>query len=799
MFLNVTCDMDFVSKDILSKLEYDKVIEIASTHCFGALGRKAICDLMPHIQINAITTYLAETSELLKILGLETDFKLGAYEDVSEYLKLLRVEDYVLETTQIRLIYNIITIIAGIDKFFSKDQQENYPNLYKHISELEILNDLLFSINKILDEKGYIKSNASPELVRIRSAKASKLKELDRQFRSVINNYKTKGWLTDNEESYRNGRRVLSVPAEHKRKIRGIIHDESATGKTAFIEPEKIIEINNDLFDLDSDEKREVYRLLKELCNQIRPYIEDLVDYQQAIVTYDVIWAKANLASTYNGVLPKIVNKPTLGIREAVHPLLYLKNLELGKETIPFSMDLHDPNRLLVISGPNAGGKSVCMKSVGLLQLLLQAGFLLPVDENSEFGIFESMFTDIGDEQSIEDDLSTYSSRLKNMKGILDHSNNKSLVLIDEFGSGTDPKLGGAIAEALLKELNHRRSFGVITTHYSNLKIFAFKTKGIVNGAMLFDDEKLTPTYMLKIGKPGSSFAFEIAEKSGLNKKVLDYAKFKAGKNAKAVEQLLVELQSERKQIEDQIKGLKEKEANLERLIKNYEAMNANLTVRRKKLKLSTKEIELQQKQRENKDLNKLIKELKDTQNLEKAEKIVNEFKAKKEVIKEEVKVLKEEIYEEEYVDQKPIEEGDFVKLMTGGSAGKVESIKKGKAIVMMGLMKMTVDVKELIQANEPLEIKSKSVKTDIASTATFESKLDIRGLRREEALQILEVFVDKAIMTSVDSIRIIHGKGNGILRQSVIKKLKEYNAVNSTHHPAREQGGDGVTIAMLS
>ncbi len=791
--------MEFATKEILDKLEYDKVVEIASAYCFGELGKRALCDLKPYIQINSITTALEETAELLKILPLDTYFKLGRYEDISEYLKLLKVEDYVLETTQIRSIYTNITIIAGLDKFFNSENIEKFPKLYRHIEELEIFNDLLFSINKILDEKGYIKSNASPELVRIRAAKASKLKELDRQFKNVINDYKKKGWLSDNEESYRNGRRVLSVPAEHKRKIRGIIHDESATGKTAFIEPEKIIEINNDLFDLESDEKREVYRLLKELCNQIRPYIEDLALYQEAIIKYDVIWAKANLASAYNGVLPKIKEEATLGIKNAVHPLLYLKNLEIGKETIPFSMDLHDPNRLLVISGPNAGGKSVCMKSVGLLQLLLQAGFLLPVDENSEFGIFESMFTDIGDEQSIEDDLSTYSSRLKNMKRILDHANNKSLVIIDEFGSGTDPKMGGAIAESILKELNHRRSFGVITTHYSNLKIFAFKTKGIVNGAMLFDDKKLTPTYMLKIGRPGSSFAFEIAEKSGLNKKVLDYAKNKAGKNAKAIEQLLVELQSERKQIEDQLKGLKDKEANLEKLIKNYELMNANLTVRKKKLKLSSKEIELQQTQRENKDLNKLIKELKDTKDLEKAEKIVNEFKAKKEIISKEVKVLKEEIYEEEYVDQKPIEVGDFVKLNSGGSAGKVESLKKGKAIVMMGVMKMTVDVKELVQAKEPLEIKSKSVNTHVSTSATFESKLDIRGLRREEALQILEVFVDKAIMTSVDSIRIIHGKGNGILKQSVLQKLKEYDAVSSCHHPAREQGGDGVTIAILS
>ncbi len=792
--------MDFISKDILEKLEFDKVIGLAAKYCFGAIGRIKFCDLRPNSDYKEISIKLEETYEYKELLEMDKRLPLSTYESILPFTKLLRVVDYVLETDEIRQVFNTMTIISSIGNFFSSTQKDNWPNLYSVIADLEILDGVIRSIDKVIDEKGEIRSNASPELVRIRKDKASKLQELDRQFKNIIQENKNKGWLSDNEESYRNGRRVLSVPAEHKRKVRGIIHDESATGKTAFIEPEKIIEINNDLFDLDSDEKREIYRLLKALCKELRPYTDDLEQYEEVLIQYDIIYARAKLAIDMDARRPKLKETLTLDLKKAFHPLLLVKNKELAKPTIPFDLSLFGQNRLVLLSGPNAGGKSICMKAVGLLQLMLQTGFLIPVNEDSEFGIFEKFFTDIGDEQSLEDDLSTYSSRLKNMKWLLDHSDQKSLVLIDEFGSGTDPKLGGAIAEAILKELNHRKVFGIITTHYSNLKIFAFKTKGIVNGAMLFDNEKLTPTYLLKIGKPGSSFAFEIAEKSGLDKRVLKYAKHKSGKNAKAVEQLLVELQNEKKELEDQVNALKERESKLQRLIKSYESMSSDLHVKRKKLKLNKKEIELQQNQRDTKEINKLIKEIKETKNLDKAKKIANKIKEERNELSLDVKSLKKEIHKEEVVEQRPIVEGDFVKLLSGGTTGKVIKIDKGKAKIAMGVLTVMVDLQDLVLALEPLDVKSKSVTTDIInSKVEFESKIDIRGLRKDEAIQTLEVFIDKALLTNADTIRIVHGKGNGILKQSVIQKLKEYDAVSSYVHPPPREGGDGVTIATFS
>lgn len=789
--------MELISKDILEKLEFDKILNLASKYCFGQIAKELICDASPSFNFKEVRLKLQEVSEFKQFLMEDLKFPLSSYASILAFTKLLRVEDYVLETEEIREVYNTMSLMAAIHKFFHK--REDSP-LKSIIAEVEILDDVLVAIDKIIDEKGEIRSNASPELVRIRRDRASKLQELDRQFRTIINENKNKGWLSDNEESYRNGRRVLSVPAEHKRKVRGIIHDESSTGKTAFIEPEKIIEINNDIFDLDSDEKREIYRLLKELCRMLRPYAEEIEDYEEILIRFDLISAKARLALDMEAHMPKIGAEPKLSIKVAYHPLLLIKNKELAKETVPFTLDLFGKNRLVLISGPNAGGKSICMKAVGLLQLMLQSGFLLPLDPDSEFGIFKKFFTDIGDEQSLEDDLSTYSSRLKNMKNLLDNSDENSLVLIDEFGSGTDPKLGGAIAEAILKEMNHRRVFGVVTTHYSNLKIFAFKTKGIVNGAMLFDNEKLTPTYLLKVGKPGSSFAFEIAEKSGLDPRILKYAKHKSGKNAKAVEQLLVELQNEKKDLEDQVNGLKERELKLQRLINSYETMSTDLNVKRKKLKLDKKAIELQQNQRDTKEINKLIKDIKETKNLDEAKKLAQKIKNKREVLNNEVKSLQKEIHKKEVVEQRPIVEGDFVKLLSGGSTGTVLKIAKGKAKVTMGVLTVMVELSDLVLAKEPLDLKSKSINTDmIDSKLNFESKIDIRGLRKNEAIQTLEVFVDKAILSNADMIRIVHGKGNGILKQSVIQKLREYDAVSSYEHPPDKEGGDGVTIAHLA
>ena len=793
-------EMKLEPKDLYEKLEFDKILELLLTECLGDYGKEKVQNLPIHIELEAITQKLLYVNEF-KLAIQDNDYlPIHAYPEITEDVKLLEIEDYVLSIEAVQRISTILNILKKIFDFFSKERKESYPNLFNVIAYTEFDKTLINEIDRVIDEEGKIKPDASPELSAIRRKLNSKQKELDRQFRSIINNYKQKGWLADTVESFRNGRRVLTVPSENKRKIRGIIHDESATGKTAFIEPEGVIDINNDIFDLEQEEKREIYRILKALSAAIRPHAHHLLVYRELLATYDVIQAKAKLAVLMEANMPKVKDHPHFGFIRAFHPLLYLKNQAQGKKTVPFDLTLLGENRMLVLSGPNAGGKSITMKTVGLQQLMLQAGMLIPVYPESEIGIFDKIFADIGDQQSLEDDLSTYSSRLQNMKTFLDHSDDKTLVLIDEFGSGTDPKMGGAIAESILRELNARKVFSVITTHYSNLKMVAFKSKGIVNGSMTFDQHSLSPTYEMKVGRPGSSYAFEIAEKSGLSKKILDYAKHKSGKNEKAIDELLIDLQKEKKDLEEKLNKISDKEKSLQKLIKNYDNLHKDLEYKRKKFKLESKEQSLQQTAHENKEMERLIREIKEEKNLEKAKVLAAKVRQERKQLNEDVSGLKQEIYykvETGSPEKKPIAVGDFVKLRTGGASGKVDSIAKGKAVVLMGLMKMTANVSDLLHANEPIDIRSKkSVQTDIiGSSAKFESKVDLRGLRKDEAVKILEDFVDKALISSVNTIQIVHGKGDGILRKAVKKVLKEYKGVMDIRHPEASSGGDGVTI----
>ncbi|MFT5169277.1 MAG: DNA mismatch repair protein MutS2 [Saprospiraceae bacterium] len=792
--------MKIEPKDLYEKLEFDKILELLAAECLGAYGKEQIQNLPIHTELDAIMQKLLYVNEF-KIASLDNDsLPIQVYPEITEDVKLLEIEDYVLSIEALQRIGNILNILKKIFDYFSKERKETYRNLYNIIAFTEFDKTLIKEIDSVIDEEGNIKPDASVELSAIRRKINGKQKELDRQFRTLIGLYRKNGWLADTVESFRNGRRVLTVPSEHKRKIRGIIHDESATGKTAYIEPEGVIDINNDIFDLEQEEKREIYRILKALSAAIRPHAHHLMTYRELLGDYDVIQSKAKLAMLMDANMPKLKDQPHFGFIHAFHPLLFLKNNNQGRKTVPFDLKLIGDNRILVLSGPNAGGKSITMKTVGLQQLMLQAGMLIPVSPEAEIGIFNKLFADIGDQQSLEDDLSTYSSRLNNMKTFLDHADHKTMVLIDEFGSGTDPKMGGAIAESILKELNHRKVFSVITTHYSNLKMVAFKTKGIINGSMTFDQETLSPTYEMKVGRPGSSYAFEIAEKSGLSKEILDYAKHKSGKNEKAVDELLVDLQKEKKELEDKLGNLSEKEKNLKRLIRNYDDLHRDLEFKRMKFKLESKEQSLQQSAHENKDMERLIREIKEEKNLEKAKELATRVRQERKRLNEDVSGLKQEIYHKpgiSEVDKKPITAGDFVKLRSGGASGKVESIHKGKAIVLMGLMKMTTKVTDLIHANEPIEIRTtKSIQTDMISTsAKFESKVDLRGLRKDEALKILEDFVDKALISSVNQLQIVHGKGDGILRKAVKNKLREYKGVFDIRHPEANSGGDGVTI----
>lgn len=794
--------MQLEPRDLYEKLEFDKVLKLLEADCLGVLGKEKIQQLEVSTDIKEIRRQLKRVHEYKLTMENDDRFPVQTYEDTSEDLRMLALEGYVLPEEGLKRINVVLRQMHDIFMFFYLSRQNTYPTLYRIIRDYTFDESLMEGIEKVIDEEGNIRPDASPELQKIRRMMGSKERELDKVFRGVINEYRKQGWLSDNVESFRNGRRVLSVPAEHKRKIRGIIHDESTTGKTAFIEPEKVIDINNDIFDLVTEEKKEIYRILRDLSETLRPYVPQMEDYLQLIATYDVIQSKARLASQLGAEMPKVVPHPTLGIQMAKHPLLLLKNNDLGRETIPFDLTLHGKNRMLMLSGPNAGGKSITMKAVGLLQLMIQAGMLIPCDEISEFGVFDKIFADIGDQQSLEDDLSTYSSRLKNMNTFLEGADEKTLVLIDEFGSGTDPKIGGAIAEAILHEMHERKIFGVITTHYSNLKIYAFKTKGIVNGSMLFDKDTLSPTYQLKVGRPGSSYAFEIAQKSGLSKKILNYAKHRTGKNEKAVDQLLVDLQREKQELVERVRVAEERSKKLEKLIKNYETLHQDLEYRRKKVKLEAKEQALQQTARENKEMERLMREIKEEKNLERAKKLAEKVKKERDRKSQEVQQLQEEVYyaPKANTNQRPIEKGDFVRMKMGSATGYVQEVKKREAIVQMGMMRMNIKLRDLELAKEPLDIRStKSIQTDTTNdTAKFHNKLDIRGMRMEEAIKQVEDFVDRALMSNASDLRILHGKGTGVLRKVVKQKLREYDAVQQVSHPAAEFGGDGVTLVNL-
>ena len=503
--------------------------------------------------------------------------------------------------------------------------------------------------------------------------------------------------------------------------------------------------------------------------------------------------------------MPKVEDKPMIGLKKAYHPLLYLKNKAEGKTTVPFTLTFQHNNRILVLSGPNAGGKSVSMKSVGLLQLMVQAGMLIPAKMESKVGVFKKFFADIGDQQSLEDDLSTYSSRLRNAKHFMEHADEHTLALIDEFGSGTDPKIGGSIAEAILRELNFKKVHAVITTHYSVLKVFAFKNKGILNGSMTFDKDNFSPTYQMVVGRPGSSYAYEIAEKSGLPAKILNYAKQKTGKNEKAVDQLLVDLQREKQETDDLLLKMIDKEKKVDKLIKNYERMEKDYEYKRKKLKLDIKQSELQQTAHLSRDIEKAIRDIRETQNLNKAKELAKKVRTDRAALSGSIQHLTEEVYykptEKKAVKLDEIKIGDYVRLRTGGDTARVESINKKNAIVVIGLMRMSVKIRDLQQANVPLTINaSKGVHMEtVRSNADFNTKLDIRGMRRDEALKLLEVFLDEALITSASNLRIIHGKGTGVLRTAVKRKLREYKDITKIYHDDPQKGGDGVTIAELA
>ncbi|HPB52355.1 MAG TPA: Smr/MutS family protein [Saprospiraceae bacterium] len=793
----------FYPNDIFQVLEFDRLLILAESYCKGEAGKRLLKNVRFHTNPDEIERLLSETMEFKLSLDAGDSFPTGNYTDIDTFLKYLKITDYFLEVEHINELRSVLEIMKNLDRFASSSgNTKNYPVLTQKILDQGYIPTYLQQINQILDDQGKVKNNASEDLVKIRRAISAKKSELERAFDQIAAQYKSKGLLSESSESYRNGRRVLSVPAEHKRKIPGIIHDESETGKTVYIEPEPVILLNNDLFELQHEELREIVRIIKKLCNNLATGYDDFVRYLDCVAYLDFVGAKAQLAKLYGGDKPQIVSHPNLNFIKAFHPLLYIKNHKTGKKTIPFDLNMSDDNRILLISGPNAGGKSILMKAVGLIQVMAQCGFLLPVYKESKLGIFKNIFADIGDKQSLEEDLSTYSSHLKSMKFFTDQTNSETLILIDEFGTGTDPDVGGAIAESVLAFLNRKKCMGVITTHYSTLKLFAHNNSGVTNGSMLFDSNGLKHTYVFKMGSPGSSFAFELATSNGLPAVVLHHAEKKLGSKKYKVDRLLNDLQSDKNKLNKQITDLEKKQQQLDKLIANYERQLAEYEFKRKKFRQEVKEFQLKSINAQNEFIEDQIRELSKEKDLDQIRELALKKRAERERLVAEVNSLHNETLRisKTAMHNKPIETGDFVRLKSGDTTGTVEEILKDKAKVSVGGLTVLIPISQLIAERKPQDLRRvKGVFTDILSDVSkVKDKIDIRGLRVDEAMQQLQEFFDQALIAGKINLEILHGKGDGTLKRIVKQKLKEYNLPMQISHPAPDAGGDGITLVHI-
>ncbi len=787
-------------KDLREKLEFYKITDHLKAECLSDTGKDYFDQLEVLSDLNRIQLLLDETEEYKKAIERGEHYPIGSFESVTDDVVLLKKEGYTLDIDSIRNIYRIVSLGLEMTKYFQDpDRAKLNPLINEIVNTVFIDRKLVDEIDRILDDEGEVRPDASSALMRISKNIRVKEREVDQLFNTILESCRNQGYLVDTFESLRNGRRVLTVAVEHKRKIPGIIHDESATGKTVYIEPENVIALNQAVYNLYAERRSEIYKILRALCDFIRPHADTLITIQQMLGKIDTIRAKARFAIRIRAVKPHVQQKPVFAFKAAFNPVLYIRNEAVGLPVVPFDLELHGNNRILVLSGPNAGGKSVALKSVGLLQLMLQSGMLITADENSRFGVFKKIFADIGDQQSIEDDLSTYSSHLRNMKTMTEEADKTTLMLIDEFGSGTDPKIGGAIAEAILKILNQKKVFGVVTTHYSNLKFFAFKEHGLVNGSMEFDKNHLQPTFRMQVGKPGSSFAYEIAAKTGLDDRIIQYAQHKTGKNEKAIDDMLITLMAEKKEYEDKLALLLDKEDRLDKLIASYENMHTELDINRKKLKIQAKEASMRSVSDHQHELKKLLKEIKNTKDEEKALQVAVDIKRKQEAERKELESLKMEAFAKEIAhNARKIQVGTFVRLRDGSSTGEILSINKNMAEVQMGFLKLKMPLVDLVPVNEPIISNQKSSPNPTFNKVKVDTEIDIREYTKMDAIQMVQEFMDKALMHNAYELKIIHGIGTGVLRKEVRRLLKQYKDIREIWHPEPEQGGEGVTFVRF-
>jgi DNA mismatch repair protein MutS2 len=785
------------------KLEFNQIKELVAKKCISTLGQQYIDKIKFNNRHDIIEKMLWQVKDFKNLLETDLPFPNEHFHDVFPYFRKAKIEGMWLLEEELHKLKLTIQSFLQIAKYF-RDRPEKYQYLHALLEGL-LYNDLIVRrIERILDNEGVMKPNASPELAKISAKITEKEKEVRRRIQSIYDKgAKNNHIAEDLEITIRDGRLVLPVLAEFKRSIPGFVHDESNTGQTVYIEPTECFEMNNIIRELQIAYRRERERILLEITDQIRPEIPELEKNVQRMGLFDFIRAKALFAMDLDADLPAISKQPNMVLRNAFHPLLKLNHQKSKLSIVPLNIELNAENRIAVISGPNAGGKSVCLKTVGLLQFMFQSGFLVPASPDSEMCVFKDIMVDIGDEQSIENDLSTYSSHLLRMKYFTDFADGKTLFLIDEFGMGTDPQFGGPLAEAILNHINRKNSFGVVTTHFSNLKNFANNTKGLINASMLFDNDKLQPLYQLEMGKPGSSYAFEIATKTGLAQSIINYAKDRVGVKQKRVDDLLIEVEKEQKQVVDLRQRFAEKEAKANALLEKYTALKDEIEVNKKLLIKQAKQEALAIVSEANSKIEATIREIKQNQaDTETQRKARTEIK---ETIQELKNFAKQEIIKEEKQVPKPINGdiniGSSVMVIGQQSIGEVLEINKTKAVVAFGNLHTTVDLKKLqvVAKSAEKELKKMSEGVNLNDKMKdFSPELNIIGTRGDEAMRRLDLFIDDAYLLGVKQVRIVHGKGYGILRTLVRDSLNRNPLVSSVQNEQLDFGGDGASIVMM-
>lgn len=822
------------------KTGFDAVREMVKAECTSELGRSyAETTLTFSDDIDTVLPRLKSTDEMRGILDADggAGFPLGPIYDLREELSRLRLPGTWMPEGDLLKLRTTLGVLDDIISYFAEARGEDgsspYPELDKLARDLYSFPEVSREIDRVLDRFGEVKDSASAELTQIRRSISSTSASVASAMRRVISQAVSEGYLEpDTTPSVRDGRLVIPVAPMNKRKIPGITHDESASGKTYYIEPAAVVEANNRLRELKIEERHEVTRILTAVADLIRPHAEEIREIGLAsLAEIDFIYAKARFAIRTGGTLPSVEGAPELEWYHACHPVLELSLKRQGKEIVPLDITLSAPDkRILVISGPNAGGKSVTLKTVAIVQYMMQCGLLPTLHDNSHMGIMENVFLDIGDDQSIEDDLSTYSSHLRNMKAFLTKGNNRTLMLIDEFGGGTEPQIGGAIAQALLRAFNGNGMWGVVTTHYHNLKQFAEETSGLVNGSMLYDRHRMLPTFRLAIGQPGSSFALEIARKTGLPEDLLEEARGLVGSDYVNLDKYLLDIARDRRYWENKRREIHQKEKRLDEVIEKYSDDAETLRQKRREIISEARDEARKILEGSNAAIENTIREIREAQ-AEKAR--TAELRQK---LREEKKQLGEALEGSEgdshplldkarrktgrkgkdrkeespsRKDEAPLVAGDNVVMEGSTAVGTIESISGKNATVVFGQMKTTVRLDRLKRtirkATEPVRRPGEGATASYLSSATaemsrqrqlnFKQEIDVRGMRVDEAVQAVMYFIDDAVQFNAGRVRILHGTGTGALRQYIRNYLQSVQTVKSFHDEDVRFGGAGITI----